>query len=205
MFDEPSSYLDVKQRLKAARAIRSLANAENYVIVVEHDLSILDYLSDFICVLYGNPGAYGVVTMPFSVREGINIFLGGFVPTENMRFREEELSFRVTETEEEKKANMEKSAFKPYQYTYPNMKKTLGGFELDITAGAFTQSEVVVILGQNGTGKTTLIKLLAGILKPDDEETEMPKLNISYKPQTIAPKFQGTVRDLLYLKLQDTW
>ena len=70
MFDEPSSYLDVKQRLKAARAIRNLQINNNYIIVVEHDLSVLDYLSDFICVLYGVPGAYGVVTMPFTVREG---------------------------------------------------------------------------------------------------------------------------------------
>lgn len=42
-----------------------------FIIVVEHDLSVLDYLSDFICCLYGVPGAYGVVTMPFSVREGL--------------------------------------------------------------------------------------------------------------------------------------
>lgn len=70
MFDEPSSYLDVKQRLKAAQMIRSLISPVNYIIVVEHDLSVLDYLSDFICCLYGVPGAYGVVTMPFSVREG---------------------------------------------------------------------------------------------------------------------------------------
>ena len=73
MFDEPSSYLDVKQRLNAARAIRSLLRAEKYVIVVEHDLAVLDYLSDFICVLYGVPGAYGVVTMPFSCKEGMTI------------------------------------------------------------------------------------------------------------------------------------
>jgi len=46
-----------------------------------------------------------------------------------------------------------------------------------------------MMLGQNGTGKTTLIKMLAGIISPDDEECEMPKLSISYKPQTIAPKF----------------
>ena len=97
MFDEPSSYLDVKQRLNAARMIRSMLSADKYVIVVEHDLSILDYLSDFICCLYGTPGAFGVVTMPFSVREGINIFLAGFVPTENMKFREVELTFRVSE------------------------------------------------------------------------------------------------------------
>lgn len=102
MFDEPSSYLDVKQRLKAARMIRSLLVADNFVIAVEHDLSILDYLSDFICVLYGQPGAYGVVTMPYSVREGINIFLAGFIPTENMRFRDEELTFKVVEQDKDK-------------------------------------------------------------------------------------------------------
>lgn len=70
MFDEPSSYLDVKQRLKAAQAVRSMLASDKFVIVVEHDLAVLDYLSDFICCLYGVPGAYGVVTMPFSVREG---------------------------------------------------------------------------------------------------------------------------------------
>jgi len=72
-----------------------LLTDKNFVIVVEHDLSVLDYLSDFICCLYGKPGAYGVVTMPFSVRDGINIFLAGFVPTENLRFREEALTFKV--------------------------------------------------------------------------------------------------------------
>ena len=71
MFDEPSSYLDVKQRLKVAQAIRNLISDDTYVVVVEHDLSVLDYLSDFICCLYGVPGAYGVVTMPAGVREGI--------------------------------------------------------------------------------------------------------------------------------------
>ena len=71
MFDEPSSYLDVKQRLNAATAIRRLIAATKYVIVVEHDLAVLDYLSDYICCLYGHPGAYGVVTMPAGCREGM--------------------------------------------------------------------------------------------------------------------------------------
>jgi len=95
LFDEPTSYLDIKQRLKAADTIRELSNPENYIIAVEHDLSILDYLSDTICVLYGYPTAYGVVTLPYGVREGINVFLDGFIPTENMRFREYSLNFRV--------------------------------------------------------------------------------------------------------------
>ena len=78
-----------------ARVIRRLAIDGIFVICVEHDLSILDYLSDFICCLYGEPTAYGVVTHPFPVREGINIFLAGFVPSENMRFRDYGLSFKV--------------------------------------------------------------------------------------------------------------
>jgi len=53
MFDEPSSYLDVRQRLKAAQTIRALCSSDKYVIAVEHDLSVLDYLSDFVCCLYG--------------------------------------------------------------------------------------------------------------------------------------------------------
>ena len=110
MFDEPSSYLDVKQRLNAARMIRSMLSYDNYVIVVEHDLSILDYLSDFVCCLYGEPGAYGVVTMPFSVREGINIFLAGYVPTEQLRFRDYELNFHVSAEADAKENERELTA-----------------------------------------------------------------------------------------------
>lgn len=145
---------------------------------------MLDYLSDYICCLYGVPGAYGVVTMPFSVREGknyfyfhfilnyflimcqklvlgINIFLDGFVPTENLRFREESLIFKVSEsaTEEEVK--------RMTHYEYPEMTKTLGNFSLKVKNGQFTDSEILVLLGENGTGKTTFIKLLAGIMPPD--------------------------------------
>lgn len=215
MFDEPSSYLDVKQRLNAARMIRSMCQHDNYVIVVEHDLSVLDYLSDFVCCLYGDPGAYGVVTMPFSVREGINIFLAGFVPTENLRFRDEELSFRVsadTDTEDIKKgeslkgkSEKEKENLKKHYWSYPRMEKTLGPFHLVVEQGLFGASETVVMLGQNGTGKTTMIKMLAGLMKPDDETVQIPPLNISYKPQTIAPKFEGQVQDLFNLKLKDVW
>jgi len=199
MFDEPSSYLDVKQRLNAARAIRDLIRSNSYIIVVEHDLSVLDYLSDFICCLYGTPGAYGVVTMPFSVREGINIFLDGFVPTENLRFREESLVFKVSEnaTEEEIK--------RMTRYDYPQMKKTMGSFQLEVECGQFSDSEILVMLGENGTGKTTFIRMMAGKLAPDGGSGEVPSLNISFKPQKISPKSQGTVRQLLHEKIRDAY
>ncbi|XP_077962150.1 ATP-binding cassette sub-family E member 1 isoform X1 [Gasterosteus aculeatus] len=183
MFDEPSSYLDVKQRLKAAITIRSLITPDRYIIVVEHDLSVLDYLSDFICCLYGVPSAYGVVTMPFSVREGINIFLDGYVPTENLRFRETSLVFKVAETANDE----EVKRLRHYQYT--EMTKTMGEFSLEIKAGEFTDSEIMVMLGENGTGKTTFIRMLAGGLKPDGGG-DIPILSVSYKPQTISPKFK---------------
>jgi len=186
MFDEPSSYLDVKQRLKAGRMIRSLLQPQTYVVCVEHDLSILDYLSDFICCLYGVPGAYGVVTMPSSVRQGINIFLAGYVPSENMRFRDVELTFKVHESSTDqsliKSEDQADSKESKSVFTYPDMTKTLGPFKLTVQGGTFKPSEIQMMLGQNGTGKTTFIKMLAGILNPDDTSVEMPKLSISYKP-----------------------
>ncbi|KAJ4453741.1 putative ATP-binding cassette sub-family E member 1 [Paratrimastix pyriformis] len=199
MFDEPSSYLDVRQRLKAAQCIRDLLRTDSYVIVVEHDLSILDYLSDFVCCLYGQAGVYGVVTMPFSVREGINIFLAGFIPTENLRFRQDELTFQISE-----QADEEEEIERTRRYSYPRMAKTLGNFHLQIEEGQFTDSEIVVLLGENGTGKTTFIQMLAGLLPPD-EGAEVPRLNVSYKPQKISPKFQGTVRQLLHAKIRDAY
>jgi len=213
MIDEPSSYLDVRQRLKAAKVIRQLLEKEGtdvsdavfnrYVIVVEHDLSVLDYLSDFICCLYGKPGAYGVVTLPFSVREGINIFLAGFVPTENLRFREEGLTFRVADQ------NVAEEDVKKFlRYQYPSMTKKLGNFNLHVEAGEFTDSEIIVMLGENGTGKTTFIRMLAGMLPPDEgssEGEELPSFNVSYKPQKISPKFEGTVRQLLHKRIRDSY
>jgi ATP-binding cassette subfamily E protein 1 len=206
MFDEPSSYLDVRQRMKASQVIRGLVKDDNYIIVVEHDLSVLDYLSDFVCCLWGSAGAYGVVTMPFSVREGINIFLDGFVPTENLRFREVSLTFKVAEQVEDVK-----EADKMNKTEYPDLVKKMGNSEtsfiLNVEAGHFANSEIVVMLGQNGTGKTTFIRMLAGLLAPDKSSSEggLPKLNVSYKPQTITAKFQGSVRELLHAKIRDAF
>jgi len=213
MFDEPSSYLDVRQRINAAKVIRGLVHVDNYTIVVEHDLAVLDYLSDFVCCLWGQPGGYGVVTMPFSVREGINIFLDGFVPTENLRFREVSLTFKVKEDVDDTKGE------RMMKTEYPNQTKYMGDFRLDVKAGDFSDSEIIVMLGQNGTGKTTFIRMLAGLLaadKPreepywpelgeDEDEIILPKLNVSYKPQTISAKFEGTVHELLMGKISGAY
>nr|QBH22567.1 ribosome biogenesis/translation initiation ATPase RLI [Philasterides dicentrarchi] len=200
MFDEPSSYLDIKQRLRAAKVIRNIVERDSstYIIAVEHDLSVLDYLSDFICCLYGEQAAYGIVTMPFTVREGINVFLAGNIPTENMRFRDYELTFKVQQDlDTNKKQDIISS------YKYPAMEKKLGSFELQVDAGQFLDSQIIVLLGQNGTGKTTFIKMLAG--KDKAYHGQIPELSVSYKPQTINPKWEGTVRELLQTRVQDKY
>ncbi|RLG61176.1 ribosome biogenesis/translation initiation ATPase RLI, partial [Candidatus Geothermarchaeota archaeon] len=63
LFDEPSSFNDVFQRMRVARYLRRLAS-KRYLIVVDHDLAFLDYISDFVSVVYGSPGAYGIFTRP---------------------------------------------------------------------------------------------------------------------------------------------
>jgi ATP-binding cassette, sub-family E, member 1 len=216
MFDEPSSYLDIRQRLTAARVIRDVLAGDDatskYVICVEHDLAVLDYLSDFICCLYGVPGAYGVVTMPFSVREGINIFLAGFIPTENMRFRDDELTFKVASVADaEASAMSEAAAASRATRTWPALTKTHTGksgskFILHVEPGSFADSEIIVLLGENGTGKTTFVNMLAGKEAADPaEEGEEPVsvhgFSVSYKPQKIAPTFEGSVMDLLMTRI----
>lgn len=53
-----------------------------------------------------------------------------------------------------------------------------GNFKMKIMAGGWSSSEITVIMGQNGTGKTTFIKILAGQLKATTGE-ELPKINVS--------------------------
>jgi ATP-binding cassette subfamily E protein 1 len=125
---------------------------------------------------------------------GINIFLDGFIPTENLRFREESLSFRMQETADE--LILDKSR----RYNYPSMTKTIGSFKLTVEGGEFTDSEIIVMLGENGTGKTTFVKLLAG--DTPDTETDKQAFNVSLKPQKIAPKFPGSVRSLLLKQIR---
>jgi ATP-binding cassette subfamily E protein 1 len=197
LFDEPSSYLDVQQRLQVARVIRSLKDEGKTVIVAEHDLAILDYLSDYICVFYGCPAVYGIVSHVHVVRTGINIYLEGFVPDENVRFRKEPVVFHV-------KPPATGWAADQIALKWEKMQKTFGDFSLSVEAGETGLGEVIGILGPNGIGKTTFVKLLAGIEKPDVGVSPLQgDSSVSYKPQYISAEYEGTVEQLLRSMAKD--
>jgi ATP-binding cassette subfamily E protein 1 len=196
-FDEPTAYLDVRERLRVGRAIRNLSDQGKTVVVVEHDLSILDYVSDLVCIFYGKPGAYGIVSHPHGTRVGVNIFLDGYIPDENMRFRDTAISFKGMTGEDEEFRSSETLI------EYGDLKKEFEDFTLEVKGGRVNRGQIIGILGPNGIGKTTFVRMLAGEL--ESSEGEVPKktvsgfdLKVAYKPQYIEADYPGNVR--MYLR-----
>ena len=173
----------MKERLNVAKAVRNIK--DKYVFVVEHDLVVLDYISDYIHVIFGVSGAYGVISNIKSVRVGINEYLDGFLKSENMRFREE-IKFEVTPPKSKSKRKK--------IVDYPELEKRYKEFELKVGAGSLHAPQVLGVLGPNATGKTTFVKMLAGAVKPDNTDVELAT-TISYKPQYIQLK-EGIVAGL---------
>jgi ATP-binding cassette subfamily E protein 1 len=177
--DEITPYLDIGQRVAAARLIRELAEGgDRSMLVVEHDLAVLDLLTDSLHVAYGEPAAFGVITPPKSVRNGINEYLKGYLDNENMRIRPDAITF-------EEHAPRETTKGMPL-IDYPDLSKSYGEgeFSLAVEGGTIYQSEVLGVVGPNGIGKSTLAKMFAGSLPPDEGELDFA-LDIAYKPQYI--------------------
>ena len=179
--DEITPYLDIGQRMVVARLIQELAEddtADRSMLVVEHDLAILDLLADTLHVGYGEPGAFGVITPPKSVRNGINEYLTGYLTNENMRIRPDSITF-------EEHAPRETTAGQPL-LSYPDLAKSYGEgeFSLTVDGGTIYEGEVLGVVGPNGIGKSTLAKLFAGSIEPDEGSLAFD-LDISYKPQYI--------------------
>lgn len=189
-FDEPTSWLDVSQRLNAINVIRSLAEDGKSVLVIEHDLATLDALSDNIHILYGEPGGYGVVSGRKGVRLGINAYINGFLNEENIRIRKNPIEFTIRPPTEEDEGETLAS--------YTDLSKEYEGFGLTADAGEIYHDEIVTAFGSNGIGKTTFAKILAGVSDPTAGEVD-GDVAIAYKPQYLVSNFEGTVQDFLYM------
>ena len=189
-FDEPTSFLDITHRIKVAKLIRELAK-EVSIVVVEHDLATLDYISDEIQIVYGEPACYGIFSQSKSVRRGINEYMEGMMPEENIRFRN--YPIRFVEAPEEIITSPE------ILHEIESLEKNYDKFKLKTSPGKIHKGEVMAIMGSNGLGKTTFLKLLAGLEKPDN--TEIKPLKLSYKPQYLNYDVQGTVESYLRISI----
>ncbi|MDI6730222.1 MAG: ribosome biogenesis/translation initiation ATPase RLI [Candidatus Altarchaeum sp.] len=177
LLDEPSSYLDVEERLNLAKVIDGISGVQDkFIILVEHDLALLDYLSDYIYVIFGKSDAYGIISDIKSTRIGINEYLDGFLKAENMRFRDS-IKFEVIRARNRK--------FPFLIAKYPSFTKRYKHFKLVVDGGEIYKGQIIGVLGKNASGKTTFIKILAGAEKDDTNKVGI-HLKISYKPQYIS-------------------
>lgn len=194
-FDEPTSYLDIFQRLNVAKIIRKLAAAGKSVILIEHDMTTLDYMSDYIHLLVGVPGAYGIVSGIRSVGAGINTYLDGFLSQENLRIREKPIRFKIHSPISTQEGDVLAS--------FSDLKKDFGGeFSLQVKGADIHESSVIGVFGPNAIGKSTFIRMIAGVLEPD-EGNVVEKATVSYKPQYVTIETDETVRELLRRSAQD--
>ena len=176
-FDEVTNYLDIEERLRMAVILKELAERKP-VLMAEHDLTILDYVSTYVCLLYGEENTYGVVSHVKNARAGINEYLTGFLKDENVRFRETEIEFS-RHSEAEIKA--------PTLLPYESLSKSFGsggGFAFSSDAGEIRKGEILGLVGKNALGKSLFVKMLAGVEKPDSGSGISKK--VSYKPQYVS-------------------
>jgi ATP-binding cassette subfamily E protein 1 len=193
LFDEPSSFNDVYQRLAVSRLIRSIAAKGKYVVLVEHDITFLDYASDYVQIIYGEPGVYGVVSALYPSRTGINSLLEGMLPQENIRFRDRAVTFEAPTA-------MESQQSEEVVVSYTDVSKTYPGFKLEAAGGQLTRGVVLGIIGANALGKTTFLRTLAGEEKPDSGSIDLGA-KIAYKPQYLKSDFSGTVQEFFLEKV----
>jgi ATP-binding cassette subfamily E protein 1 len=188
IFDEPTSYLDIKQRIKISQFIRNLADENTAIIVVEHDLIILDYMTDFMHLMYGKEGCYGIVSQIKTTRTGINVYLHGYLKEENIRFRDHEIKFLDRPPQ--------KKTSKEILTSWGHVEKKLDTFHMSSAQGIIHKHTVNGILGENGIGKTTFVRILAHDIKADKGNIDA-KITVSYKPQYLKSESDELVMAVL--------
>ena len=195
-FDEPSSYLDIHERMRVVSIIQSLVEDGKRIIVIEHDLAILDVLCDLVHIVYGQRAAYGIFTPPRTTRTAINAYLDGYLNEENVRIRDKPISFLRGRVRGEEVGDT--------ILQWGDMKKAMGSFSLETGKGGVRSAEVVGVVGPNATGKTTMVRMIAGEIEPDEGWCTMDA-KVSYKPQHVNTDFDGTVSQWLDSEIGMTW
>ncbi|MFA5382037.1 MAG: ribosome biogenesis/translation initiation ATPase RLI [Candidatus Micrarchaeia archaeon] len=194
-FDEPASYLDIEQRMEMSKKLKELSKTKK-VVVIEHDMALLDYMCDYVNIFYGYENAYGIVSGVKAARAGVNEYLQGYLKDENIRFRDYEINFEKRSSSDTKKTLI--------GIEYPEFEKSFENFKFKSEEGKINLGETIGILGRNAIGKTLFIKMLAGVEKPDNTEYDM-NLKIAYKPQYVKVDEDMQVKELFASKKLDNF
>jgi len=113
ILDEPSAHLDVEQRTMATKVIKRFAeNNDVTMLVIDHDIYMIDLLSDRLLVFDGEPGVRGEVHGPFEMREGMNRFLSNL----DITFRRDEETRRPRVNKPESNLDREQKSIGEYYY-----------------------------------------------------------------------------------------
>ena len=173
--DEPLAYLDISERIRVSNYIQELSDKDKAVVLIEHDLLLLDYVTDYVNIIFGKPGCYGIISDIRAAKKAINSYLSGFLKEENIRFRDKEINFNFGAKRKTESAVL---------FEWPEFKKSYDGFSLNVNAGRANSKSIIGIAGRNAIGKTTFVKCIAGVLEADEKNLDV-KLKVSYKPQYL--------------------
>ncbi len=91
-----------------------------------------------------------------------------------------------------------------------NLYKAFGGPQLlDNATLQIEQNERICLVGRNGEGKSTLLKIISGLIETDEGEIiRQPGIKIRRLRQNVPHDLSGTVEDLVFLGLEnphDDW
>ena len=130
------------------------------------------------------------------LQAAINTYLDGFLPEQNVRIRNKPIQFlnhrdRVPEIGNE-------------IISLNSLEKQLGDFKFATGEGKVHRSEVVDSGYPNGTGKSTMIKILAGEIEYDSGWVDQQP-TISYKPQHIDVDIDCSVQLWLDSEIGARW
>jgi ATP-binding cassette subfamily E protein 1 len=185
--DEPLAYLDISERIRVSNYIQELCGKNKAVIIVEHDLLLLDYVTDYVHIIYGKPGCYGIISEIRAAKKAINTYLSGFLKEENIRFRDKAITFNFGAKRRESSTVL---------MEWPDFTKSYPKFELKVNAGSINTKSVVGIAGRNAIGKTTFVKCLANVIETNEKNLQS-KAKVSYKPQYLEEESEELVIDII--------
>jgi energy-coupling factor transport system ATP-binding protein len=207
VLDEPTTDLDPVSAMELIRSLQKLVHSGRTVILVTHDLDTLNNADSLVALADGKVAHEGaprlfMMQMELLQRLGVRppqlarVFHGLGIPEfpqtpESAAQRLMTLGYRVAE----KTSPLELSSVKreiltleDASFGYSRGETLFEGFNL-----AIGEAECIALLGPNGSGKTSLVNLIAGIRKPWGGSIRIDGRSIHELPPPLRARQVGIV------------